>query len=117
MGALMAAHGQYLVGLVADYPVDPAERATFTINNTQAVKKGWTRVSFSNASIRSLKLVNGGAVEVTLLHSGASTKPTPCFASHVANVSRSNVKNNFVFGGTQSLVPLSTASGISSVVS
>ena len=75
MGALMAAHGQYLAGLVADYPVDPAERAAATVHNTQAVKKGWTRVTFSNPSIRSVKLVKGGAVEVTVLHSGASKGP------------------------------------------
>jgi hypothetical protein len=117
MGALMAVHGQVLQSLVADFPVDPAEQAAATVYTQSAVKNGWTRATFSNARIMSMQVVPGGAVEVTLLHSGASQSPSPCFEAKVANISRSNVKNNFVFGGTQSLAPLSTGEVSRSVVS
>jgi len=113
MGALMAVHGQFLSGLVADFPVDPAEQAAATVYTQSAVKNGWTRATFSNARIMSMQVVPGGAVEVTVQHSRASMSPPtqskaalatrssggtgapqPQEVASVANLSRKNVKNN-----------------------
>ncbi len=75
MGTLMAAHGQFLESLVADYPIDPRELAAAAINNPLPVTKGWTRVTFSNARIQSVKVAGGGAVEVGVHYLGASSSP------------------------------------------
>ena len=113
MGALMAAHGQFLESLVAGYPVDPREQAAATVHNQSAVTKGWTRMTFSNARIMSLQLVPGGAVEVTLHHFGANQSPPaqstldPDRNAPVRNnTSRSNVLNSSV--EVQPLVPSAT---------
>ncbi len=115
MGALMAVHGQFLESLIADYPIDPRQRAAATINNPLAVTKGWTRVSFNNARIMSVKLVGGGgagAVEVTLHHLGASkSPPVPCKAA--ANTSKSNVLNAGV--EVQPLVPSASPGKVFSI--
>lgn len=109
MGALMAAHGQFLESLVAGYPVDPREQAAATVLNQSAVTKGWTRVTFSNARIMSLELVPGGAVEVTLHHFGTSQSPPvqskldPDRNGVRNNTSKSNVLNSSV--EVQPLVP------------
>ena len=65
-GALMAAHGQVLQQIVADFPLDPSEQAVTTVQNQAAVKNGWTRVSFANARIMSVQNIGGGAAEVTV---------------------------------------------------
>ncbi|MFI5116835.1 MAG: hypothetical protein ACHP8B_09065 [Terriglobales bacterium] len=91
MGPLMAAHGQVLESLVADYPVDPRERAAATIYNQSAVTKGWTRMTFSNARIMSVQVVPGGAVEVTLHHFGASQSPP---VQSTLDPDRNGVRNN-----------------------
>lgn len=75
LGALMAAHGQVMQQIVADFPLDAGEQAATTVQNQAAVKNGWTRVSFTNARIMSVQNIGGGAAEVRVHYLNAKAGP------------------------------------------
>lgn len=72
---LMAAHGQVMQQIVADFPLDPREQAVTTVQNQAAVKNGFTRVSFTNARIMSVQNIGGGAAEVMVHYLNANAGP------------------------------------------
>jgi len=89
-GALMAAQGQVIQQIVADFPLDPREQAVTTIQNQAAVKNGWTRVSFTNARIMSVQNIGGGAAEVLVHYLTANAGPLIPGAAF--NTSKSGIK-------------------------